>query len=298
MSEFVSFVVNPAAGRGQVSRQVGQIRAIIGRTLGAQAHQIILTEGPGHAIEIARNAPVGSRVVAVGGDGTVHEVIRGIAGSDKAIGVMPIGSGNDFARMIGLRGVGLEVATEIAVRQPIGKIDLGFANNEPFGSSLGIGFDAAAARKSLTAPKFLRGMPRYLYSIFAVIAELSLPQLTLEGDGKVLHQGKTLMVALMNGSTYGAGIPIAPEASPRDGLLSGVLAGEFGKLGVLGILPKLLQAQHVHDPRVRLFSGTEFTLKFDRAVPAQVDGEMLEPTDQYQVRLIPGGLRVAESGRN
>lgn len=295
MSDFVTFVVNPAAARGLVGLQGGQIRGQITKIAGNQPHQIVFTEGTGHAIEIARNAPAASRVVAVGGDGTVHEIIRGIAKTDKAIGVVPAGSGNDFARMLGLKGVGFEAAIAIALHQPIHTLDLGFANDEPFGSSLGIGFDAAVARKSLTAPKFLRGLPRYLYSIFAVLRELSLPELTLEADGQTLYQGKALMVALMNGPTYGAGIPIVPEASARDGMISGALVMEISKMGVLGILPKLLQGQHIYDPRLKLFSGKEFTVRFDRTVPGQVDGEMLEPTAFFRVHLIPQGLRVIES---
>lgn len=271
---------------------VGQISEAARRLANGRHLEIRITAAPGHASEIARQAPAGSRVVAVGGDGTVHETIGGLAGSDKALGVVPIGSGNDFARMVGLSGLGLEAALQLALQGDTGSVDLGMVNNHPFGASLGLGFDAAVARKALTAPTFLRGMPRYLYSMLAVLKELSLPTLTLESGGEVLYQGKALLGALMNSRTYGGGIPIAPNAVHTDGLLSGVIAGEFSRLGVLGILPKLLQGKHVLDPRVKQFSGAEFTVRFDRPVAAHADGELLEPQSLYQVRLIQDGLRV------
>jgi YegS/Rv2252/BmrU family lipid kinase len=294
MSSQTTFVINPAAGRGRVGQMLGRIESAIRQASQSPDVQIAITKSPGHGIEIARLTPPGSRVVAVGGDGTVHEVVRGIAGSDKAVGVIPIGSGNDFARMVGLRGLSLEAALRTALQGNIKTVDLGMVNNQPYGASLGIGFDAAVARKALTAPTFLRGMPRYLYSIFAVLKELELPTLELIQEDRVVYQGPILLVALMNARTYAGGIPIVPDAVPNDGLVSAVVAGEFNRLGVVGILPKLLLGQHVHHPRVELFRGSEFIARFDRPVPAHSDGEPLEPRAEYRVRMVPGGLKVIQ----
>jgi len=256
--------------------------------------RIAVTQAPGHGIEIARQAPAGSRVIAVGGDGTVHEVVRGLAGSDKALGVVPIGSGNDFARMVGLHRLNLSAALRTALRGSIRSVDLGMVNNQPYGASLGIGFDAAVARKALSAPTFLRGMPRYLYSVFGVLKALELPTLELIQNNRVIYQGRTLLVALMNASTYGGGIPIVPDAQPNDGLISTAVAGEFSRLGVVGILPRLLMGRHVHHPKLHFFQGTEFTVRFDRPVPAHSDGELIEPCHEYSVRMVAGGLRVIQ----
>ncbi|PZA07102.1 MULTISPECIES: diacylglycerol kinase family protein [unclassified Meiothermus] len=285
-------IVNPAAGRGRVGRMLPQIQSALAAIHPNGQVQVVQTKSPGHATLLAQTTPA-ERVIAVGGDGTVHEVLRGLAHSAKVLGVVPIGSGNDFARMIGLHRKPLAEAFQIALNAPAGAVDLGEVNGQPFGASLGIGFDAMVARKALTAPTFLRGMPRYLYSIFAVLKELSLPTLTLEAGGEVLFQGKALLVALMNGHTYGGGIPIAPSASPTDGLLSGVVAGEFSRLGVVGILPRLLLGQHVHHPRVHQYGGAAFTVRFDRPVAAHTDGELLEPQARYEVRIHPRALRVA-----
>lgn len=292
----ILYVINPAAGRGRVGRMMPQIEAAIRQGSGSRPIQTAITQAPGHATELARRAHPGSTVVAVGGDGTVHEVVRGIAGSDKAIGVVPIGSGNDFARMVGLKGKSLEASLQIALGGQRSQVDLGVVNGHPFGASLGIGFDAAVARKAFEAPRFLRGMPRYLYSILLVLKELSLPELEITADAPnpqpPIYQGKALLAALMNASTYGGGIPIVPGALPDDGLLSGAVAGEFSRLGVLGILPQLLQGKHVHHPKIKFFAGQRFRLRFDRPTPAHLDGELIEPQREYRVELIPAGLNV------
>ncbi|MGC8877412.1 diacylglycerol/lipid kinase family protein [Thermus sp.] len=281
-------IVNPAAGRGKVGRLSGAILEAA-RKEGARA---FLTEGPGHATELAQRAPEGARVVAVGGDGTVHEVLRGLAGAEKVLGVVPIGSGNDFARMLGLRGLPWPEALELALFAPEEAIDLGLVNGEPFGAFLGIGFDALVAKRALSAPSFLRGMPRYLYALFAVLKDLRLPEGRVLVDGEEVHRGRMLLLAAMNGPTYGGGIPIAPMADPRDGRLSVVLAGEFSRLGVVLILPRLLLGRHLSHPEVRAYAGRGVEVAFAHPVPAHADGELLPEASLYRAEVRPLGLRV------
>jgi len=281
-------IVNPAAGRGKVGRLSGAILRAA-RERGAKA---FLTEGPGHATELAQRAPEGARVVAVGGDGTVHEVLRGIAGTEKVLGVVPIGSGNDFARMLGLRGLPWPLALEHALLAPEEAVDLCRVNGEPFGASLGVGFDALVAQKALSAPPFLRGMPRYLYALFAVLKELRLPEGRLLLDGQEVYQGPLLLLAAMNGPAYGGGIPIAPMADPQDGLLSVVLAKRFSRPGVVFILPRLLLSRHLSHPQVEAFSAKAVELDFPYPVPAHADGELLPEARVYRATVEPLGLKV------
>ncbi len=284
-------VVNPEAGRGQVGRRIDAIRAAI-QQLKLEA-ELVVTRAPGEAAKAARGAPEGARVVAVGGDGTVHEVLQGLFRTGKTLGVVPIGSGNDFARALGLKGRPLEEALRIAAQGAARPVDLGVVNGRVFGGSLGLGFDASVARRALHAPRFLRGMPRYLYALFLELKALDLPRMALEAEGQLRYEGPALLAAVMNAPTYGGGIPIAPMAAPDDGRLEAVLAGRFGRLGVLGILPRLLKGRHLGHPEVRHLPGTAFTVRFDRPVPAHADGELLEPQRAYTVRLEPCGVRVA-----
>jgi diacylglycerol kinase family enzyme len=281
-------IVNPAAGRGKVGRLSGAILKAA-RDKGAKA---FLTEGPGHAAELAGKAPPGARVVAVGGDGTVHEVLKGLAGTDKTLGVVPIGSGNDFARMLGLKGLPWPLALEHALFAPEEAVDLGVVNGEPFGASLGLGFDALVAKKALSAPPFLRGMPRYLYALFAVLKDLRLPEGRVFLDGEEVYRGPLLLLAAMNGPAYGGGIPIAPMADPRDGRLAVVLAGRFSRLGVVLILPRLLLGRHLGHKEVRAFSGRVLEAHFAAPVPAHADGELLPEAERYRAEIHPLALKV------
>jgi len=281
-------IVNPAAGRGKVGRLSGAILKAA-RERGARA---FLTEGPGHATELARQAPEGARVVAVGGDGTVHETLRGLFGTRKVLGVVPIGSGNDFARMLSLRGLSWPQALELALFAPEEAIDLGLVNGEPFGASLGIGFDALVAQRALSAPPFLRGMPRYLYALFAVLKDLRLPEGRVVVDGAEVHRGEMLLLAAMNGPMYGGGIPIAPMADPRDGLLALVLARKFSRFGVALILPRLLLGRHLGHPQILALAGREVVVEFAQPVPAHADGELLPEASVYRAEVRPLGLRV------
>ena len=278
-------VVNPAAGRGRVGRLAPRLlEAFRGRV------RVVYTEGPGHAAGLVREAPE-ERVVAVGGDGTVHEVLKGLR-PDQALGVVPVGSGNDFARMLGVHRLAPEEALNRALSAPARRVDLGLVNGEPFGASLGLGFDAAVARRALSAPRFLVGMPRYLYGIFAELRSLVLPELELLAEGTPVYRGPALLAAVMNGPTYGGGFPIAPMADPADGRLEAIVAGRFGRLGVLGILPRLMRGRHLGHPEVRHFSAPAFEVRFDRPTPAHADGEVLEPRTTFRVELRPGGLQV------
>lgn len=289
-------IVNPAAGRGRVGKMLPEINRVIDKVARElEGLDVVrkLTDAPGHALELAWAAPAGSRVVAVGGDGTLHEVVGGSARSDKVVGMVPIGSGNDFARMVGVYKLPLEQALRVALSGRVKKFDLPEVNGQPYGNSLGMGFDAEVARKALSAPRMLRGLPRYLYSIFGVLKDLSLPELTLESEGKTLFQGKALLAAVMNGRTYGAGIPIAPPASPTDALLTTVVAGEFSRMGVVGILPRLMSGKHLSHPHIHLNHAASFAVRFNRPVPAHADGELLKPAAVYQVKILPSALQVA-----
>ncbi len=278
-------VVNPAAGRGRVARLAPRLLEAL-----PPGVRVVYTEGPGHAPRLVREAPE-TRVVAVGGDGTVHEVLKGLR-PEQALGVVPVGSGNDFARMLGVHRLSPAEALARALASPIRRVDLGLVNGEPFAASLGLGFDAGVARRALSAPRFLVGMPRYLYGIFAELKNLVLPELELIAEGKRLYQGPALLAAVMNGPTYGGGFPIAPMADPADGRLEAVVAGRFSRVGVLGVLPRLMRGRHLSHPEVRHFSAPAFELRFDRPTPAHADGEVLKPVSVYRVELRPGGLKV------
>ncbi len=287
-------IVNPAAGRGRAGAALERIQGWV-RDWAPEA-ELLVSEYPGHAAELARQAPADARLVAVGGDGTAHEVIGGMSPGQK-LGIVPIGSGNDIARMAGLLRRGLEPALEVAVWGRASRFDMGVANGEPFASSATAGLDASVARRAFSAPTFLRGLPRYLWALLVELRDLRLPHVNVEADGEQVYAGPMLITAVMNSPTYGGGFLIAPMAEPDDARLDLVWAGSFGRLGVLGILPRLVFGKHLSHPRVGHTPGARFAIEFEREVPIQADGELLDPSRRLEVEVRPGELLIVNDPR-
>ncbi len=283
-------VVNPVAGRGLAGSRIARIKAWVHRW--APEVPVWTTESPGHASELTRMSPPDARVVAVGGDGTAHEVVRAL-GPGQVLGLVPSGSGNDIARMAGLHRMGLERALATALWGGIARFDRGCVGNEPFASSATAGFDAAVAERAEAAPGYLRGLPRYLWALASVLGDLELPRAIALVDGKEVYSGPMLLGAVMNSTTYGGGFPIAPMARPDDGRMEFIWAGAFGRAGVLGILPRLLLGRHLGHARVGHRGGMNVRIVFDRPVQLQTDGEALPASDILEVSIEPGALPVA-----
>jgi len=290
----VIIIVNPAAGRGQAGAALGRIQKWVRQR--APEVELLISEYPGHATELVRQAPPDARIVAVGGDGTVHEVVGGL-GLRQKLGIVPIGSGNDIARMAGLLRRGLEAALTVAVWGGVSRYDLGLANGEPFASGATAGLDASVAKRAFSAPKPLRGLPRYLWALMLELRHLSLPRVQIEVDGRPVYEGPMLITAVMNSPTYGGGFKIAPMARPDDGRFDLIRAGSFGRLGVLGILPRLIVGKHLSHPQVGHTPGLTFAIEFDREVPMQADGELMEPGRRLEVQIRPGELLIANDPR-
>ena len=155
-------VLNPSAGK----RRAGGLRASVSRFLEERGWRPIwhVTERPGHAGVIVRGLPDGALVVAVGGDGTVHEVAAACAGTDRTMGVLPAGSGNDYVKALGV-GTGLRRALEVLVGGNVRVVDTAEVDGIPFNNGLGIGFDAEVAAGVARAPAYLGGTGRYLWSV-------------------------------------------------------------------------------------------------------------------------------------
>lgn len=287
-------LVNPAAGRGRVGGKLAHIQAWVRRW--APEVPVWVTEGPGHASELTRRAPANARVVAVGGDGTVHEVVRAL-GPAQVLGLVPLGSGNDVARMVGLHRYGLGRALSTALWGGVLRFDRGVVGGEPFASFATAGFDASVARRAFDAPRYLRGLPRYLWALMAVLRQLELPQATVRADGEEVYRGPLLLGAAMNSATYGGGFPLAPMARPDDGRLELIWAGTFSKAGVLGILPRLMLGRHLSHPRIGHRGAMRVEINFDRPVPLQTDGEVLPPSEVFEVGLEPAALPIAADPR-
>ena len=229
------FIVNPAARGGRGARAESRIRTALA-TLDTGA-EIVRTDAPGQAEVLAAEAARDgfTPVVAVGGDGTVHEVVNGLLRTPQPtlppdFGVVPTGSGNDFARTVHLPRK-IESAVSAILQGPRRTVDVGRCGNRVFLNAAGVGFDAEVVGVMARAGPLLRSSGPLLYPLAVVRAlpRYTVQPMSVELDGQSLER-RALLVAVANGSYYGGGFRICPAADPGDGWLDVCVLGDLNML--------------------------------------------------------------------
>lgn len=282
-------VLNPTANKGRAAAcREGISRFLKERGIEAVWH---VTGGPGDAERMARGLPEEALVVAVGGDGTVREVAAACAGTERVMGVLPVGSGNDYVKALGI-GKGLDGALEVLAAGRVRMVDAGEANGVGFANGLGIGFDAEVAAGVAEAPAFLGGVGRYMWSVGRLLWGFRCHEAVLRLDGERTVEVKTILVAAALGTTYGARFRLAPGAKLDDGLLDVVWSEELNRAEVLRLIPATLGGTLLEHPKVHMARAREVEVEMAEEVPAHVDGEILPPTSTFRARVLPGALRV------
>ncbi|GAA2508920.1 diacylglycerol kinase family protein [Winogradskya humida] len=274
----IAVLVNPRAGRG---RHRGLLPGVL-EALGRSGRPVrVLTADDGAGAEDACRQAVAEGVgaiVSVGGDGTVHRALQAVAGSEVPLGVVPAGTGNDFASAVGVPGEGLAAAEAIsrALRDGRdGRVDLAKVVTcdgtvRWFGAVLAAGFDAIVNERA-NAMRWPRGPRRYDLAIALELARLRTRRYDLVLDG-VEHSFDGVLVAIGNGHSYGGGMRICPAADPRDGMLDVVIGGDLGRAALTRLKPRLRRGTHVGDPEVTAFRAREVRVGAEGIV-GYADGE-------------------------
>jgi diacylglycerol kinase family enzyme len=161
-----------------------------------------------------------------------------------------------------------------------------------FLSSFTAGFDSAVVLRTLSGPRWLSGLPRYLWATLVELAHLQTWRLDVMANGKHLHSGPALFASSLNTPTFGSGMPATPAARTNDGLLNLLLAGEFGRLGAFAMLPRLLTGTHLGHSRIRTRAFDNLTVSSDPDLPLAADGEFLGYARQLRLSVLPGALSV------
>ncbi len=297
----VKIIMNPWSDQRRAIQRREQIESL------AQQYgdvEIVLTERPGHATELARQAAADGYdlVVAAGGDGTVHEVVNGLVSggrTDTALGVIPIGSGNDFA-------FGLDIPTDLAeavkrlFNGRIRTVDLGRVEDEHgryryFDNNFGMGMDAMVVVRT-EAINRVYGFLMYLLAVLQTIV-LYYQRIYAEvrfDDERVAQE--TLLLAIGIGPRGGGGFFLTPGAVQDDDLIQSCLVSPIGRLMMVYLLIKSLKGRHVTSKHVAMRQNRRIVIKANMPVPIHVDGEMFaHPRDnvrQVTVTSVPGALRV------
>ncbi len=286
-------ILNPAAGRGAARRA----ESGVARAFRAQgwAVDIVRTEGPGHGQELAAQAARqgAKHIVAVGGDGTVHEVANGLlrSYSDAALGVVPMGSGNDFAKLTGVHGHDVASAVARLVTARSRRFDAGRVFDEWFVNSVGFGFGPAVV-KARNANR-LRGFLSYLVPIVQTFFRFQPPVLDVAAPG-FRERGYMMMVEVCNGTTAGGNYRFAPDADPADGKLDVCLIRRVSLPRFLLAIPRVMLGTHVRMREVALIKTAKLTIRApEEPLLVHVDGELREPgVNECTVELERGRLNV------
>lgn len=294
----VRIILNPAAGGGRARRmQVAIERELAARSIEAD---VILTRARGHAVELAAEAASDhGLVVAAGGDGTVHEVANGllsvgVSQRRAALAVLPIGTGNDFQKLLGSNR--LPHAFDAILAGETRAVDAGRVtwedSTEYFINGMGTGIDVEVVRQISRMPR-LRGVAGYLAGVLRALGVFEPIRARLVVDGRVLDQ-RVMIVAVGNGVSQGGGFYLTPDARADDGRLDLCIIGDMRMTRILRTLPRLLRGRHVGMEGVSMMQFSRLEIETDGALFFQLDGELREPrlTRHMVVEVVPGALRV------
>jgi YegS/Rv2252/BmrU family lipid kinase len=285
----IRFIVNPRAGRGK--RDIGNlIRESMGRS--GPAFEVLWTRRRGQAEELAREA-VGEGadlVVAAGGDGTVHEVACGLAGSEAALGILPCGSGNGLARALRIP-LDLRRACRALTEARTRRIDAGEVAGRLFFATAGVGLDAQVADRFDRGRR--RGMLAYVWMSAGCFLSHAPESIRLTLDDRAPFEACPTILTLANTEQYGGGARIAPGAVPDDGLLDICLMEDVSLARGLWHVRRLFDGTLARMPGVRMFRASRIRIERPGPGPLQLDGEPLLGEAVLDARVIPGALKVA-----
>ena len=277
-------IVNPVAGANSTRRKWPHINNRL-KDIGL-SFDYEYTEDVGHATEIAKAAANEGyqNIVAVGGDGTVHEVANGILSSNSTeipLGVISTGTGSDFIRSVGLpRNYNSACSCLIGQRRLV--IDVGVVEYQCKGQTLrrffvnaaGVGFDASVVEATERFPKYLGGTIPYLAGLFRCLLGYRNKSVNLCLEDKA-EAMRVLAVVVANGCYLGGGMYVAPQAKLNDSLLDVVVLGDVGKLDLIKSLPMIYKGTHGKHPKVSMRKAATITVKSSERVLVHADGELL-----------------------
>lgn len=298
----IKLIFNPASDRGRSGQKASDLKAIVEKYGGADWAG---TEYPGHGTEITHQAALEGyeRIVAMGGDGTVHEVVNGLMEVPEEkrplLGVVPIGSGNDFAFSSGINMNMQEAMIRVfeggASPIDVGLITDGNGRKEYWDNSAGFLFDAAVNIESRKI-KGIYGFPMYLTAtIRSIIKHYATTRLKFTIDGQTFDKD-LLMFTIGNGAREGGGFMVTPDAKNDDGIFDYLMVDPISRPMMFYLLPIVMQGNHGGFKFVNLERFTKLEFEADRAVPIHLDGELWAPYEadvrKVTIEIFPAAVNL------
>lgn len=304
----IHFIVNEHSRSGRGTRVWKQIEELLKKE--EESYRIWRTEYVGHATKLAEEISSFDeeeiKLVVVGGDGTINEVVNGIQNFEKVrFGVIPTGSGNDCARGLGISGTPKELLLRILESKGTKAIDLGkvswenYEKSRLFIISAGVGMDALVCKKSMTskAKKILNriGLGKLTYLLITIQSLITMQtadtKVVIEGERRTLYK-KHIFSAAMNFRAEGGGVPMAPEADAQDGKLSVCTVHGIPKLATFLVLPFLVAAKHERFHSVKIEDCKSCDMYMNKPMVLHTDGEYCGDVTEVHFECLPGMLKV------
>ncbi len=302
MSRKVKLIFNPIADLGRAWRLAADLRLIVEDFGGADWSGTVY---PTHATELARQAGEQGydMVIAMGGDGTVHEIVNGLmqvpVRKRPSLGIVPLGSGNDFAHALGVSSNPPQALRQAFENRPQ-PIDLGLlkddhGHTEYFDNTLGIGFDAVVTIRSRKIT-FIHGFAMYFLAVLqTIILNFNPMQLHVQTDSETWDLS-TLMLTLCNGPREGGGFFVAPEARFEDGLLNYATVRSVSRLMMFRLIPEVMKGTHGRFKQVRMGTCRKLSLTSDRPLYIHADGEIFSGFGSslrgLSIEILPEAMQV------
>ena len=297
-------IVNPTSGRGEGGRSYPEIERLL--TGYGFDFEMVRTEAPDHAIQLAKDAVVAGFdiVVSAGGDGTANEVLNGLVGASQAglggaaMGVIPVGRGNDYSFGVKVP-IDIAASCQVLAQDNRHTIDVGCATGGDypqgryFGNGVGIGFDAVVGFEALKL-KRLHGFPSYIVAALKTIfLYYTAPTVRVEFNDQVIVQ-PALMISIMNGRRLGGGFMMAPDGLMDDGLFDLTIADQVSRASILYMITRFMQGTQASHYAIHTYQTAALRVTaVEGTLPVHMDGETLcEKGESLELKLIPAALEV------
>jgi diacylglycerol kinase (ATP) len=287
------FLVNPASDNGKTGRRWA---ALAHRAAGLGLDgETLYSERPGHLIELAASTQA-DVVVAVGGDGTMNEVVNGLMEREDrpALAVIPLGTGMDFVRTYGIPSR-FDDAVRVAAGGTTRTIDVGRVEHSRgvrwFANVGSVGMSAAVAQRANGMSKALGGKATFFYALTRVFLEWENTPVTVELDDGTRHEGRMHDVIVANGQWHGGAMWLAPEAQPDDGIFDVVVIGDVNKRDFVTTAPKIYKGTYLAHPKVELLRSRTVAVDAPERLPIELDGEQVGTTP-VRFEVVPHALRL------
>ncbi len=295
-AEAIRLFLNPTAGRGRAGRRQARIVKLLQEKLPLELHQSLAVGDLEE--QVRQHVDQGTtRIIVAGGDGSVHEAVNGIMRSANvaSLGVVPTGTGNDFAKACGIplnwEHAARLLADRLATGQYLKNIDIGTMNERFFANGAGIGLDAKVTRiaRSFRLPI---GDLVYLLAIFrSMLDGLATPRLEIS-SGEFSWDGRATLASISNGPWIGGMFHIAPMAKNDDARLELMIVDPVSRRRIVKLLPKLMSGEHVHEAEIHHQAVSALTVLSSEPVPSHLDGEVQPLQRRFEFAILPGVLRL------